>query len=63
MPSKDRLRVLFSRPCRHPKKGTGMSDIHHDNTPETDWEQNELDLPLIDLDTFYDLLMEQQEQM
>ena len=40
-----------------------MSDIHHDDNPETNREQDELDLPLIDLDTFYDLLMEQQEQM
>ena len=40
-----------------------MSDIHHDNDPETDHEQNELDLPLIDTETFYDLLMEEQKQM
>ena len=26
-------------------------------------EQDEPDLPMIDLETFYDLLMEQQEQM
>ena len=40
-----------------------MSDIHHDNDPEPDREQDEPDLPLIDLDTFYDLLMEEHEQM
>ena len=32
--------------------------------PEEDLqEQEKLDLPLIDTETFYDLLMEQQEQM
>ena len=30
---------------------------------EEDWVQDEEALPLIDRDTFYDLLMEQQEQM
>ena len=35
-----------------------------DHEPEEDLrEQDEPDLPLIDNETFYDLLMEQQEQM
>ena len=35
-----------------------------DHEPEEDLqEQEEFDLPLIDLETFYDLLMEEQEQM
>ena len=35
-----------------------------DHEPEEDLEeQEEPDLPLIDTETFYDLLMEQQEQM
>lgn len=34
------------------------------NEPETDVQpQEEEELPLIDEETFYDLLMEQQEQM
>ena len=31
--------------------------------PEDDWDQDGEVLPLIDRETYYDLLMEQQEQM
>ena len=55
--------IIFPALVAPEKRGTGMSDIHHDNNPETDLELDEPDLPLIDLDTFYDLLMEEQEQM
>ena len=40
-----------------------MNEPYRDYEPEDEEDQREGELPLVSVDDFYDLLMEQQEQM